>query len=207
MSDSRAAHLLDERTERELRVLEAKAEESSDPARAAPCYNAAGDICHEGGRIDRAVRYYGMAIDAYLTAGMYVAGRVVSRKLIAFSPDAVRARCTLAWLSLGRGMVTTAKKELTDYVAAAGKAGQLDLAIRHLRLMSEVVTEPELLRFIGARLHELGDEPGSRAAQTLAESAPPGAPAPASEDRWERVLKAALAPPGDLLSGSSSSPA
>jgi hypothetical protein len=188
---------LDDRTERELQVLEAKAGESTDSARAAPCFNAAGDICRDAGDLQRAMRYYGQAIDSYLSAGLFVAARVVSKKLIQLAPHAVRARCTLAWLSLGRGLASTAKRELAEYVGAARAARQQDLAIRHLRMMGEVVWSQDLRRFIGAQLAELGDDLGSRAVLKLAET--PEKVSGVGDDRWERVLQAALMAPDDLL--------
>jgi hypothetical protein len=188
----------DARGEREILMLEQKAAETADPARAAPCYNAAGDLSQLGGDHVRAVRYFGLSIDRYLEAGLYSAANVVTRKLLELAPDTVRARCTLAWLAIGRGLLAASERELSDYVAAARKAGQEQLAIRHLRMMGEVVTDPDLRYFLADRLLELRDELGARAVAGLADEAAPPQQARTAEDRWERVLRAALAAPDDV---------
>jgi tetratricopeptide (TPR) repeat protein len=182
------------RLERELRELEQQADRAH-PGFDAPLFNRAGDLCLDAGLSDRALEYYGRGIDAYLRAGRYDAAAGVCRKLLRVAPNAVRARCTLAWLAIGKGHQGDARAEVEAYVAAARRARQEPIAIRQLRMMGEVVFDEELWRVLSEQLHALGETAGSTAAT-------PPAVAPASaEDRealWARVLQAALMGPREL---------
>src|SRR5690606_16963117 len=88
-----------QRLEQELGSLERQAAAAS-PGYETQFLNRAGNLCVEAGQPDRALGYYGRAIDAYLESGRYAAAEVLCGKLLRIAPDAVRVRCTLAWLAL-----------------------------------------------------------------------------------------------------------
>ncbi|HUE76842.1 MAG TPA: hypothetical protein VMM83_02795 [Longimicrobiales bacterium] len=182
--------------EKQLRSLEQQAEIAL-PGFDAQFFNRAGDLCVEAKDRSRALGYYGRAIDAYLRAGRYNASGAVCRKLLRISPGSVRARCTLAWLSIGKGLLGDAQWEVDEYVDAAVAAGQGDLARRHLRMMAEATYNPELRALLADHLHKLGDENAASLA------GPPPEVEPAREEAealWSRVLRAALMGPEDLRS-------
>lgn len=179
--------------ERRLRSLDEQAEVAL-PGFDAQFFNRAGDLCVDAAQGERALSYYGRAIDAYLRAGRYNAAGAVCRKLLRVAPDAVRARCTLAWLSIGKGMTADAHREVDDYVAAAIAAGQAGLARRQLRLMGRATRDPELRSLLAGQLRVLGD---SGSAERLLE--PPAGREADDEALWSSVLRAALMGPEDLL--------
>lgn len=183
--------------EKQLRSLEQQAEVAL-PGFDAQFFNRAGDLCVEARDRARALGYYGRAIDAYLRAGRYNSAGAVCRKLLRISPGSVRARCTLAWLSIGKGLLGDAQWELDEYVDAASAAGKADLARRQLRMMAEATYNPELRALLADHLEKLGDD------DTAALTGPPPQTEPAREEAealWSRVLRAALMGPEDLRSG------
>lgn len=181
--------------DKELRALEQQAEIAL-PGFDAQFFNRAGDLCVEAQDRERALGYYGRAIDAYLRAGRYNASGAVCRKLLRLSPGSVRARCTLAWLSIGKGLLGDAQWEVDEYVDAAVAAGQADLAARQLRMMIEATYDPELRALLTDHLHKLGDAAPPRTAGEEAEPTEREEP----EALWSRVLRAALMGPEDLRS-------
>jgi hypothetical protein len=118
----------------------------------------------------------------------------VCRKLLRVAPGAVRARCRLAWVAIGKGHQGDARAEIEAYVAAARRAGEEAIAIRQLRMMADVAFDEELRRLLLEQLGVLG------APADGGPASPP--PPPASvEDReafWSRVLQAALMGPREL---------
>ena len=178
--------------EKQLKSLVQQAEVAL-PGFDAQFFNRAGDLCVEAQDRDRALGFYGRAIDAYLRAGRYNAAGAVCRKLLRISPGSVRARCTLAWLSIGKGLLGDAQWEVDEYVDAAVAAGQADLAARQLRMMADATYDPELRALLADHLHQLGDD-----------SAPSVVQMPDEDEReepealWSRVLRAALMGPEDL---------
>lgn len=186
--------------ERELRALEKQAL-SAVSGFEGPFYNKAGDLCVEAGWIERSLGYYGLAIDSYLMAGRWDSAAAVCRKLLRVSPNAVRARCTLAWLSIGRGWAGEALRHLAEYVAAARRAGRERLAIHHLRLMGEATADPEILAALADHLTDLGDPEAAAAmadAIALGEELDEEGVPPPPEARWQQVLRAALMRPEEL---------
>lgn len=181
--------------EKRLQSLEQQAEIAL-PGFDAQFFNRAGDLCTEVGENDRALGYYGRAIDAYLRAGRYNAAGAVCRKLLRISPGSVRARCTLAWLSIGKGLLGDAQREVDEYVEAAVAAGQADLARKQIRMMAEATYNPELLALFADHLNKLDDAETARAIM----AADPGGPGQREEAEalWSRVLRAALMGPEDL---------
>ena len=181
--------------DKQLRALEQQAEIAL-PGFDAQFFNRAGDLCVEGQDRDRALAYYGRAIDAYLRAGRYNAAGAVCRKLLRISPGSVRARCTLAWLSIGKGLLGDAQWEVDEYVDAAVAAGQSDLAARQLRMMADATYDPELRALLTDHLAKLGD------ADAAVPEPPEGQTAREEpEALWSRVLRAALMGPEDLRAG------
>ncbi|MDX1673341.1 MAG: hypothetical protein R3314_00965 [Longimicrobiales bacterium] len=181
--------------EKRLQSLEQQAEIAL-PGFDAQFFNQAGDLCVEVGESQRALNYYGRAIDAYLRAGRYNAAGAVCRKLIRISPGAVRTRCTLAWLSIGKGLLGDAEREVNEYVAAAVAAGQEDLARKQVRMMAEATRNEELRALLAEHLRDL-DAP-EVAERILAEDPGEDPDREEAEALWSRVLRAALMGPEDL---------
>jgi predicted Zn-dependent protease len=178
-----------------LKALEQQAEIAL-PGFDAQFFNRAGDLCVEAHARTRALGYYGRAIDAYLRAGRYNAAGAVCRKLLRISPGAVRARCTLAWLSIGKGLLGDAQWEVDEYVEAAIDAGQTDLARTQIRMMGEATLDPELRALLAGHLDRLGDPQG--AGRLVQEGTGDGEQSEEAEALWSRVLRAALMGPEDL---------
>jgi tetratricopeptide (TPR) repeat protein len=149
-------------------------------------HNRAGDLCVEYGQGTRALECYDRSIDAYLEAGRHNAAAAVVRKLLRIAPDAVRARCTLAWLSIGRDRLDDARREIDDYVDAATATGRGHLAGSHLRMMGRLSPDLAFREFVAERLRRVGDDEGAR---TLEDEPLQHPPDPA--ERWSRVLDAA----------------
>lgn len=167
----------------------------------AQLYNRLGDLHMKGGDQNRGMECYGRATDTYLETGYFDAAGAMCRKMIDTAPDVVRARCTLAFLSLGKGLVQDAQQQITDYVRTAQRLEQEDLAAERLRLMAEATDDQEVRLLLGEYLTELGDAAGANAvfgavyaernhlSETLSQED--------QRERWARVLRIALAGPGE----------
>jgi len=189
-----------QRLEQELQALEQQARNASSGYET-QFLNRAGNLCVEAGQPRRALGYYGRAIDAYLESGRFSAAEVLCQKLLRISPDAVRARCTLAWLAIGKGYHGGMEKELTDYVAAARRAGKEDLAAKQLRMMAEASLAADLRALIGEHLLDLGALADAEHVfrgvnQERAGQRPP--PSPDEGKLWTKLLRAALMGPDEL---------
>lgn len=185
--------------ERDLHALEAEAERSG-PGAAAHVLNRAGDLCLGAGNRVRALAYYGRAIDASLVARRYNAAAGLCRKLLRVAPSAVRTRCTLAWLALGRGDATETGREVDAYVDAARAAGQQSLASAHLRMMAETTSVPAIRHTLARHLEQLG-QPAAAQAVLRSIAAGPAPPPPTAEQQerlWRSVVDAALLGPDDV---------
>jgi tetratricopeptide (TPR) repeat protein len=180
--------------ENRLRSLEQQAEIAL-PGFDAQFFNRAGDLCVETREEARALDYYGRAIDAYLRAGRFNAAGAVCRKLLRISPTSVRARCTLAWVSIGKGLLGETQREVDAYVEAAVAAAQVDLARRQIRMMAGATRNRELRALFADYLAKLGDP--DAAGRIMSAEANAGDSEPA-EALWSRVLRAALMGPDDL---------
>ena len=99
--------------EAELQELERQVTAAS-PGYETQFLNRAGNLCVEAHQPARALGYYGRAIDAYLESGRFGAAEVLCRKVLQIAPQAVRARCTLAWLTLGKGFHGETRAEIAD---------------------------------------------------------------------------------------------
>src|SRR5690606_31005227 len=115
--------------------------------------------------------------------------------------EAVRARCTLAWLAIGKGIRSETEEEISDYVRAAQRAGKEGLAARQLLMMAEAATRIELRERLAEHLLEIGaDEDADRVlGAVFAERNGLRAPAPQDEGKlWAKLLRAALMGPQEL---------
>jgi len=186
--------------ERELEALEKQARNAS-PGYETQFLNHAGNLCVEAGQPQRALGYYGRAIDAYLESGRFSAAEVVCKKLLRISPDAVRARCTLAWLSIGKGYRSGTDQEIADYVRAAKKAGKESLAAKQLRMMAEAAVSAELREVLAEMLLDLGENEAADRILGEVYAERNGLRTPPLEDEgklWSKLLRAALMGPQEL---------
>lgn len=185
--------------EQELRTLEAEAQRAG-PGEAARVYDRAGDLCLGAGSRDRALDYYGRAIDAALVARRYNAAAGLCRKLLRVAPGTVRTRCTLAWLALGRGNVGETTREIDAYTDAAARAGRTAFASAHLRMMAQITPVPALRRHIADRLERLGlsDFAAPLREGLTADDGVPVLTAADHEQLWNNVVRCALMGPADL---------
>ncbi|HUF75808.1 MAG TPA: hypothetical protein VMM35_06000 [Longimicrobiales bacterium] len=127
-----------------LERLESEAEQAA-PAYVGSTYNRAGDLALRAGDMERAVGYYGRAIDAFLEDGQREAARGVANKIIRVRPGALRTLCTLTWLDLASRHTATALLHLRDYVTAATTVEENALAANQIFAMARLVPETEFL--------------------------------------------------------------
>lgn len=186
--------------DKELAALEEQVRDAS-PGYETQFLNRAGNLCVDAGESARALGYFGRAIDAYLESGRFSAAEVLCNKVLQISPNAVRARCTLAWLALGKGVPAAARSQINEYVAAAERAGQDALAAKQLYMMAEATTD-EVLRDEIAN-HLLRFEATEKADAIFGlvyaahENARPGSAADEGK-LWAKLLRAALMGPREL---------
>ena len=169
------------------------------PGSDAAGYNSAGDLCMEAGQRDRALQYYGMSIDAFLKVERWDSAAAICRKVLRLAPDAVRPRCTLAWLAIGKGMAVDAQAQIRDYVAASMRAHKEPLAIAQLKRMGQTAPNPEVRQIVAEQLLALGadraaDQLFGMAFREQNDAAPPLDP----DEVWSRIRKAALLGPAEL---------
>lgn len=162
----------------ELERLEREAK-SAAPGYVGSAYNKAGDLALRVGRGDRALGYYGRAIDAFLEDAQREAARGVANKIIRVRPSAVRTLCTLTWLDLAAQHQATALLHLRDYVESAKEAGQRVRAATQIHAMARLSTDPEFIEAVADALDGL-DFP-RRASEVRAWSSR-GAPDAARDD-------------------------
>jgi tetratricopeptide (TPR) repeat protein len=141
--------------EEELQAFETEARRAPRAFQGTPL-NRAGDLCLKAGDQERALGYYGRAIDALLSDGQREAARGVANKIIRVHPQAVRTLCTLTWLDLGSEHMATALLHLRDYVAAAKRRGQEYPAADQIVKMARVMVDGEFLAAAADSLDQLG---------------------------------------------------
>jgi len=137
-----------------LERLEKEAENAL-PGYVGSTYNRAGDLALKEGEPDRAMSYYGRAIDAFLEDEQPEAARGVANKILRLRPQAARTLCTLMWLDLAAKHTATALLHLRDYVASAKKAKQSKIAASQIYDMARIVADPEVLDAIADALDSL----------------------------------------------------
>ena len=160
------------------------------PDERARIFNLAGDMCFDAGVRERALGYYGRAIDVLLAADHIDGAVAVCRKIVRLTPEVVRARCTLAWMALGQGVIEEARQRIADYARAAASAGQEKAASRHLRMMTDIAANQEVLESLAEALLEIGDNVGAdRAFGAAAGHADGQHAAQDSQARWQAVAR------------------
>jgi hypothetical protein len=194
--------------ERELQLLESQAKTAS-PGYETQFLNRAGNLCVDAGQPQRALGYFGRAIDAYLESGRFSAAEVLCRKVLKIAPDAVRAHCTLAWLSLGKGFRSETDQEVEEYVHAARRAGKESLAAKQLVMMAQATPSAELRETLAERLIELGAEEEADRVYGLVFAERNDLRSPVATDEgqiWQKALRAALMGPQELTARSFATP-
>ena len=143
--------------EDELNELAAEMRKNISAEQRARLMNAAGDLCYDDGQRERALLYYDAAIDLYLAASRFAASAAICEKLVRLNPEIVRARCTLAWLAIARGLDDIAARCVEEYGEAATRLERPTVAQRQLRAMAEETDGEEVLEAIAHALLKLGD--------------------------------------------------
>jgi tetratricopeptide (TPR) repeat protein len=140
-----------------LRELSERLRDDLSPEQRARLMNIAGDLCFEAGQRERALLYFDACIDLYLAASRFAASAAICEKLVRLNPEVVRARCTLAWLAIARGLDDEALRRVEEYGEAALRLERPTVAQRQLRAMAEEVNSEEVLEAIAHALLKLGD--------------------------------------------------
>lgn len=173
-----------------LRSMEQRARQAEYPDQRARILNLAGDLCFDAGERERALGYYGRAIDIHVAHQEYSAAVAICQKIVRLTPEVVRARCTLAWMAIARGLIQEAQSRISDYKEAAETAGQARLARAHLLMMAEVIENRDLLLTIAESLIELGDaENADRVYGAAFGCAYEHRMSGDAEERWRTVLR------------------
>lgn len=158
-------------------------------------YRRMAQVCLNAGDRQRALVFFGLGIDAYLITNQLDAAAALCRDAISAVPEVIRARCTLAFLSIRKGRAEEFDRLLADYFRAARRAGQERLAAERLELMAEVTDAHDIRLLLGHYLKELG-EPEVAAAvfdAVLSErNGKPAAKADSQQVRWARALRVTL---------------
>jgi tetratricopeptide (TPR) repeat protein len=185
--------------DKELAALE-KQINGASPGYETQFLNRAGNLCVDAGQPGRALGYFGRAIDAYLESGRFGAAEVLCRKILQISPNAVRPRCTLTWLAIGKHAAERSR-ELADYVEAAENAGQQTLAVKQLVLMAEAKPDPALLEEIGQHLLRLdAPDKADHVFGELFKGREAGVSSAAMDEGklWAKMLRAVLMGPKEM---------
>lgn len=185
------------RLPRDAEALEREVE-FAPPASRAHFYIRLGHLAMRAEERSRALRYYGRAIDAYLETGYHGAAAALCRKVIAMAPEVVRARGTLAFLTVGFGSPAEAERAIAEYVCAARRAGtEATLTVR-LRAMATATADPEIRLTLGRHLNELGDHTGANPVFGAVFAEQRGirrAPRERAAERWADLLRTVIADP------------
>ncbi|HEX9936224.1 MAG TPA: hypothetical protein VGB15_03855 [Longimicrobium sp.] len=155
----------------------------------------AGDLCVQMGEPRKALGWYGRAVDQYMEMGESAQAAGVCRQIIHVQPDAVRARCTLAWIALGDQKHAEAGRLLSEYVSAALRAGQMELAVQQLGWMFDATRSESTRARIVVGMLKLGATERAEALAAQFEGPLPASGDQAREELWARVLQAAVGVP------------
>lgn len=162
---------------------------------------AVARICHDlaqlaldDGQRPEAVRWFGQSIDAYIYAGFTDAATALCARLIRLEPRVIRARATLAMLHLANGRTKDASDAIRDYVRATRVRGErAEVTEERLLLLASLADDLAVRELIGESLLELGAvEAGNDILRGIAGPAT----TLSEQERWRRLLEAALQPPG-----------
>jgi tetratricopeptide (TPR) repeat protein len=140
-----------------LQDLATRMRQDLTPEPRARLMNMAGDLCYDEGHRERALLYFDAAIDLYLSAGRFAAGAAICEKLVRLNPQVIRARCTLAWLAIARGLDDQAARLIDEYGDAALRLERPTVAQRQLRAMAEESVSEDVLDAIAHALLKRGD--------------------------------------------------
>jgi tetratricopeptide (TPR) repeat protein len=140
-----------------LSEIAVKMREEESPEQRARLMNLAGDLCFEAGQRERALLWFDAAIDLYLSYGRFAASAAICEKLVRLNPQVIRARCTLAWLAIARGLDDDASRRVQEYGQASLRLERPTVAQRQLRAMAEETDSESVLEAIGQALLRLGD--------------------------------------------------
>ncbi len=154
---TRRAPVDPESLQRRLEALEEAARRAPLGLQGVPL-NQAGDLCLEAGDRERALHYYGRAIDSYLEDEQPEPARGVARKIIRVHPRAVRTLCTLTWLDLAAGHMADAHVHLREYVKAAEREARKEIAGEQILAMARVVSHTPFVQEAADALERLGLE-------------------------------------------------
>ncbi|HEX6309923.1 MAG TPA: hypothetical protein VFZ69_17255 [Longimicrobiales bacterium] len=143
--------------EESLQELANQMRQEMAPEQRARLMNIAGDMCYSAGQRERGLLYFDAAIDLYLAAGQFAASAAICEKLVRVNPQIVRARCTLAWLAIARGLDDEAVRRVEEYGEAALRLERPTVAQRQLRAMAEETDSESVLESIAHGLLKLGD--------------------------------------------------
>jgi tetratricopeptide (TPR) repeat protein len=143
--------------EAELRELAERMRADIAPELRARLMNQAGDLCFAAGQRERALLWFDASIDLYLSLGRFAASAAICEKLVRLTPQVIRARCTLAWLAIARGLDDEATQRVEEYGHASLRLERPTVAQRQLRAMAEETDSETVLEAIGQALLRLGD--------------------------------------------------
>ena len=119
-----------EELQRELDAIERRLAGSS-PRNQSVLLKQAGDLCASMGERRRALGWYGRAVNLHLELGEAPRAAALCHTILTLQPEAVRARCTLAWLALdsvlGRDRTATVR---SGRPAPAVRAADTEYATR-----------------------------------------------------------------------------
>lgn len=139
----------------ELARLEAEAE-NARPGYVGTAFNKAGDLALKDDQGDRAVSYYGRAIDAFLEDGQRELARGVANKIIRVRPAAIRTLCTLTWLDLAARHQAMALLHLRDYTNASKDGGFDTRAATQVWEMARISVDSQFVIAAADALDSLG---------------------------------------------------
>lgn len=137
-----------------LAYLEKEAEKAK-PGYVGSALNRAGDLALKADQPDRAVGFYGRAIDAFLEDAQRELARGVANKIIRVRPTAIRTLCTITWLDLAARHQASALMHLRDYVSAAAEANQQARAATQIHLMAATSPDSEFIYAVADALDAL----------------------------------------------------
>jgi hypothetical protein len=180
--------------DRQLAALEREARSAHDQTQG-HLFNRCGDLCAGARRKVPAVRYYGLAVDAYLGAGYVGPAAAMCRKILRMAPEAVRTHCTLACLAAHEGHLQEARQSIDRFVEASQITHTEKLGVARLRLVAAAVLDEGFREYVAEALGELGDQLGRERIRAGLSGEPPDL---TDHGIWERLLKAAAADPDDL---------
>ena len=201
-----------ERLEEDLARLEESAETTGSLVFKAMKLKQAGERAAEAGQEQRAKAFLGRAVDAYLGNGYYDSAASICRRLVELYPDVVRARGTLAFLSLAEGLehsqfdgiADDARREIGLYVKAAKAKGNDAYASERLRILAEATDQVAIREMIGEHLMELGDTEGADTVlgRVFADRNEIGDERETDQRaRWSRALRVTIVSEGGVVEG------